>query len=68
MFHLIKVRRKIPADKFPISCDIAVYDDKVRIVALGGRLIGIIIEDKEIAKTMKSVLNLAWESAEKYDK
>lgn len=61
-------RRKIPGDKFPISCDIAVYDDKVRIVALGGRLIGIIIEDKEIAKTMKSVLNLAWESAEKYNK
>lgn len=61
-------RRKIPADKFPITCDIAVYDNKVRIAALGNRLIGIIIEDQEIANTMRSILSLAWEAAEKYNK
>lgn len=60
--------RKVPFDKFPITCDIAVYDEKVRIADLSKRLIGVIIEDKEIARSMKAVLDLAWEAAEKYNK
>jgi HTH-type transcriptional regulator, sugar sensing transcriptional regulator len=58
--------RKVPFEKFPITCDIAVYDEKVRIADLSKRLIGVIIEDKEIARSMKAVLDLAWEAAEKY--
>ncbi|HEX8974113.1 MAG TPA: helix-turn-helix domain-containing protein [Patescibacteria group bacterium] len=61
-------RRKVPFDKFPIACDIAVYDDKVRIASLGDRLNGVIIEDKEIAASLKALLDLAWEGAEKYEK
>lgn len=61
-------RRKVPFEKFPISCDIAIYDDKVRIASLGDRLVGIIIEDKEIASSLKAVLDLAWEAADKYKK
>jgi HTH-type transcriptional regulator, sugar sensing transcriptional regulator len=60
--------RKVPFDKFPITCDIAVYDEKVRIADLSKRLIGVIIEDKEIARSMKAILDLAWEAAEKYNK
>jgi len=58
--------RKVPLGKFPIKSDIAIYGDKVRIASLGGRLIGIIIEDKEIADTLRALLDLAWEGAEKY--
>lgn len=58
--------RKVPLEKFPITCDIAVYDEKVRIADLDKRLIGVVIEDKEIAKSMKAILDLAWEAAEKY--
>lgn len=61
-------RRKIPIDKFPITSDIAVYDDKIRIASLSERLVGIIIEDKEIAKSIRAILDLAWEAAEKYQK
>ena len=61
-------RRKVPSGKFPISCDIAVYNDKVRIASLGGRSVGVIIEDKEIAKSLKAILDLAWEGASKYQK
>jgi|TARA_Y100000031_G_scaffold140545_1_gene168347 sugar-specific transcriptional regulator TrmB len=61
-------RRKIPLEKFPTSCDIAVYDDKVRIASLGERLTGVIIEDKEIAESIKSIIDLAWDQAEKYQK
>jgi len=60
------VSHKVPFEKFPITCDIAVYNNKVRIASLSNRLIGVIIEDKEIAKSMKAVLDLAWEAAEKY--
>lgn len=61
-------RRKIPFEKFPITCDIAVYDNKIRIASLGNRLAGIVIEDKEIADSLRAILDLAWEAAEKYQK
>lgn len=59
-------RRKVPFEKFPITSDIAVYDDKIRLATFGNRLVGIIIEDKEMTKSMRAVLDLAWEAAEKY--
>lgn len=59
--------RKVPFEKFPISCDIAVYNNKVRIASLSDRLVGVIIEDEEITKSIKAILDLAWEAAEKYN-
>lgn len=59
---------KIPFEKFPITCDIAIYNDKIRLASLGDRLSGIIIEDKELAESLKAVFGLAWEAAEKYKK
>ncbi|MCD6149397.1 hypothetical protein J7J13_01250 [bacterium] len=61
-------RKKVPFSKFPITCDIAIYDNKIRLASLGKRLTGIIIEDKELADSMKAIFNLAWEAAEKYQK
>jgi len=58
--------RKVPLDKFPVKSDIAIYGNKVRIASLGGRLMGIVIEDQEIADTLRALLDLAWEGAEKY--
>jgi hypothetical protein len=62
------MRIKVPNDKYPITCDIAVYGNKIRLASLGNRLIGIIIEDEELAKTFKSIMRLALEGAEKYKK
>lgn len=59
-------RRKVPFEKFPIKCDIAVYGDSIRIASLGKRLTGIVIEDAEIADSFRAILDLAWEAAEKY--
>ena len=59
---------KVPFDKFPITCDIAVYGNKVRIASLANRLVGIVIEDEEIAKSMEAILKLALESAKRYSK
>ncbi|MEI7890496.1 MAG: helix-turn-helix domain-containing protein [bacterium] len=59
-------RRKVPFDKFPISIDIAIYDNKLRIASLKDRLAGIVIEDVEIANSLQAIMKLAWEGAEKY--
>jgi len=61
-------RIKVPFNIFPIKSDIAIYDDKIRIASLGKRLVGIIIEDREIAESFKAILDLAWEGAKKYKK
>jgi sugar-specific transcriptional regulator TrmB len=50
---------KVSDGAFPFSCDIAIYTDKVRIASLKDRLVGVLIEDKEIAKTLQSIFKLA---------
>jgi len=60
--------RKVPLDKFPITADIAVFGNKIRLASFKNRLVGIIIEDEELANSIKSILDLAWEAAEKYQK
>ncbi|MBI4276225.1 hypothetical protein HY629_00060, partial [Candidatus Uhrbacteria bacterium] len=64
----LTARIKIPEGKFPISCDIAICGDKVRIASLGKALSGIVIEDSEIAKTLRSIFELSWEAAQEYRK
>jgi sugar-specific transcriptional regulator TrmB len=51
---------KLSQEEFPIDCDMAIYNDKVRISSLKNRIIGVVIEDKEIAKAFKSLYELAW--------
>lgn len=57
---------RVPSNKFPITCDIAVYGNKIRLASLSNRLIGVVIEDEELAKSFRSIMELALEAAEKY--
>lgn len=61
-------RRQLPSDQFMISCDVAISGNRVRIASLGKALSGVVIEDIDIANTLRSIFNLAWEAAEKYQK
>lgn len=56
-------RLRIPTDKFPVTCDIGMRGDKIRIASLGKRLSAVLITDKEIVNTLKSLFDLAWEAA-----
>lgn len=58
--------RKVPFDKFPITFDFAIFDNKVRITSLKNRIVGIIIDDEEIANGMKALFDLAWKESENY--
>ena len=62
----LSMRRFIPKNKFPLSSTFIIYDNKVGIVSLKGKLIGVIIENKEIANTLRSIFNLAWDGAKQY--
>ncbi len=58
-------RIKIDGSKYPISCDIAIYKDKVRISVLGDKLSSIFIRSKDVADTLRSLFNLAFDQLKK---
>ena len=58
-------RFRVDHKKYPLLADIAVYDDKIRLANLTNKIGGVIIEDKDIATTLESILNLAIEAAKK---
>lgn len=52
------IRTKIDADKYPISSDITIYKDRVRIATLKKNLSGIYIQSTDLAETLKSLIRL----------
>jgi len=56
----------VPADKYYFSPEINIYDNKV-IIASWKEKLGIIIESKEIAESMKTAFELAWPEAKRLD-
>lgn len=56
-------RKFVSHEKFPLSADITIYGNKVAIGTYRGKLVGVIIESKEIAETLRLVFNLAWKAA-----
>ncbi len=57
-------RGYIDFNKFPMESDITIYHDKIAMVSLG-QLFGVVIENKELAMTMKSFFDLALSIAAK---
>lgn len=60
-------RYKVPAGKFPLNCDISIYGNILAISTLDDSIVGVIIDDENIANTMRSIFKLALEAAENYD-
>jgi len=59
----VNVDRKIlDGGKYPISCDIAIYNDKVKISILGKHVSSIFIRSKDFAETMKSLFTAVFDS------
>lgn len=59
-------RRVVPAEKFPFKVEIIVYGNKVALISTKNKLVGVIIENDDVAKGIISIFDLAWEAAEKY--
>lgn len=55
----------ISPEEFPFNTEIVIYGPKVALLSYKGKLIGVIIENKEIANSLKSIFNLAWKATSK---
>ena len=51
-------RIRIDGTKYPIKCDVAIYDDTVQVSILGQYLSAIIIKSRDFAETLRSLVNL----------
>ena len=56
-------RKFVPKNKFPFSSDITIYGNRAAMATFRGKLIGVIIESKEIADTLRLIFELAWRGA-----
>lgn len=54
-------RRFLP--NTPLTVDIRIFDDKTAIFSLAGNIFAMIIESKQIAQSLKMILNFLWEKA-----
>lgn len=60
-------KTQIIPEKFQISPEINIYDDKVAVLSLKEKF-GVIIESAEVADAFRKMFTLAYERAEQYDK
>ncbi len=64
----LRERRFLPKEKFPFAGSVTIYGNKVALINHKTTVSGVIIENKEIAETLRTMFNLAWETTEKYQK
>jgi sugar-specific transcriptional regulator TrmB len=55
----------IDEKNFPFNCGIDIYDNNIAFYTYKGVIMGVVIENEDIANTMKTVFNMLWE---KYSK
>lgn len=58
-------RIRVDEKKYPFSCDISIYKDRVRIGILGKRVSGIFIKSQDLADTLRNLFRIAFESYKK---
>lgn len=64
----LKERRFLPKDKFPFTGSVIVYGSKASLISQKRTVVGVIVESKEIAETLRTMFDLAWDAALKYKK
>lgn len=63
--NIIRELRYMDPKKFNFSADITIFDNKVAITAVTGKLSSTVIEQTAIADSFREIFRLAWEFAEK---
>ncbi len=67
-FHLRK-SKLVDKKKFPLPAEIDVYEDKIAMLTfIKGEFIGFIIENRDLAETLRSIFKLAFDRREKKSK
>lgn len=55
----------VPKEKFPITSEINIYQNKVAIMSLGEEKVAVVMESKQVADTQRAIFNLLWENLKK---
>lgn len=58
--------RYLPENKLPFKAEIVMYGDKAAILSVGGKLMGIILQNKAIVDGFRYLFELAWQGSAKY--
>ena len=58
---LLRQTKFIKPEKFPFTSDVTIFDNKVAITSLKGKITGTIIEHKEIANSFRVLFELLWD-------
>src|SRR5690606_5646692 len=53
----------VPSERFPFSGSVHIYQNKVAFIALRRKLIGVLIENINVANTYRTLFRLAWRGA-----
>ena len=61
---MLRETKFIPKDKMPFSGDITIFGDSIAIVALKGKISGIIIDHPEIANSFRNFFEFLWQFAD----
>jgi len=56
-------RIKVDEQKYDFPADIAVYGNYTRLTSFGDDVVGVVIDNKDIAESMKNLFKMAWEEA-----
>lgn len=51
----------VPVGKFPFSGSVHIYQNKVAFIALRRKLVGVVIENINVANTYRTIFRLAWQ-------
>ena len=54
-------RKQLDHTQNPVLCDISIYEDKVQIITLGKKISAILIQSSDVANTMKTLFQLAFD-------
>lgn len=55
----------VPESQFPFSCGIDIYAKNIALYTYKGRIMGVIIENEDMAETMRSIFKMAWQRFKK---
>ncbi len=59
------IRLRIDGNKYPLSCDINIFKDIVRVITLGKSLSSMVIKSQDFADTLKSLFKAAFDNQKK---
>jgi len=60
--------RRLSEKEYPFEGDVLLYGNKAALVSYKDKVVGVVIENEEIVKTLKALFTIAWQSSDNFPK